>query len=613
MNEHITKFLDYYIELESSPEYAVMLRGAWGSGKTFFINEYIDTRNEADFLRVSLYGVSSTEEVNESFFQQLYPILGSKTAKIAGKFLKGIVKATIKIDLDKIDGTFDISADPKNTEVPIFLRGIEKKIIVVDDLERCKIPLKVVLGFLNQFVENKGLKMIILANETEILKSQSEEHRDYAIIKEKLIGKSFDVLPDTNSALDLFINEADNGHILAPNKFLLIDIFNTGNYNNLRHLKQAIIDFQYFWRSLPISLVSSKSELERHVIELFFCIAIELNNGELGEEDISDLIEFNFLAGDLPKDSELSRGQKKNQKYQVFENSTQPISIKTFSEYFKYGKLDSRKVEEEILKSSYFEDENTPSWQKLSNFRELEDEDLKTYYEDTLDKLTYGKFDSALDLLIISNNIVNLSNWGLVDISKDEIFRLTKANIISLKDKGTLKESNLEGLKLYWESCSEKFIESTEGQGIYDFIKNQIMEARQGDYINQAKDLLELLPSDIIKFARKVLLCQSSENNFQEIPILSYFDVNTFCEKVLTIKNKEILSFSWYLKDRYKYQYSAEKLIEESKWLESIVHEFRRKVSTEYNLKPKNFQIHNILIPAIENIIKKLKGIDTKI
>ena len=38
-NKHIKEFLNYYIGLPN-PQYAVLLKGKWGSGKTHFINEY---------------------------------------------------------------------------------------------------------------------------------------------------------------------------------------------------------------------------------------------------------------------------------------------------------------------------------------------------------------------------------------------------------------------------------------------------------------------------------------------------------------------------------------------------------------------------------------------
>ena len=36
-NKHIEEFLDYYLNVEQSPDYAVLITGCWGSGKTYFI------------------------------------------------------------------------------------------------------------------------------------------------------------------------------------------------------------------------------------------------------------------------------------------------------------------------------------------------------------------------------------------------------------------------------------------------------------------------------------------------------------------------------------------------------------------------------------------------
>ncbi|MFK2305108.1 P-loop NTPase fold protein [Bacteroides fragilis] len=40
MNRNILTFLNEYAEIPD-PQYAIMLRGAWGCGKTFFIRQWI--------------------------------------------------------------------------------------------------------------------------------------------------------------------------------------------------------------------------------------------------------------------------------------------------------------------------------------------------------------------------------------------------------------------------------------------------------------------------------------------------------------------------------------------------------------------------------------------
>ena len=41
-NNHIREFLKYYCGLPKKPEYAVLLTGLWGSGKTWFVDDFVE-------------------------------------------------------------------------------------------------------------------------------------------------------------------------------------------------------------------------------------------------------------------------------------------------------------------------------------------------------------------------------------------------------------------------------------------------------------------------------------------------------------------------------------------------------------------------------------------
>ncbi|HHL6865949.1 TPA: P-loop NTPase fold protein, partial [Escherichia coli] len=62
-NTYIKDYIEYYLSLTTEPQYVIMLKGAWGSGKTWFIEqvleEYKQKNSEFKFLKVSLYGVNS--------------------------------------------------------------------------------------------------------------------------------------------------------------------------------------------------------------------------------------------------------------------------------------------------------------------------------------------------------------------------------------------------------------------------------------------------------------------------------------------------------------------------------------------------------------------------
>src|SRR5574344_1325140 len=72
--------------------YAVMIDGEWGSGKTFFvknnlveaIEKYENEKVERNYLYtprkvlyISLYGISSTEEISNEIYISLYKSIGS--------------------------------------------------------------------------------------------------------------------------------------------------------------------------------------------------------------------------------------------------------------------------------------------------------------------------------------------------------------------------------------------------------------------------------------------------------------------------------------------------------------------------------------------------------
>ena len=107
-NEEIIKFLNEYVEIPN-PQYAVMLKGAWGCGKTFFIQQWIKTLKNNDVekdklnwkpIYISLFGLKEVQQVTESINKEIYPWLYSKGAKFIKNFLKAASKIVLRYDID---------------------------------------------------------------------------------------------------------------------------------------------------------------------------------------------------------------------------------------------------------------------------------------------------------------------------------------------------------------------------------------------------------------------------------------------------------------------------------------------------------------------------------
>jgi Cdc6-like AAA superfamily ATPase len=97
LNEPIVEYLRYYVSTENSFDFAVMVRGKWGVGKTFLINQFLaelKSKGREKNLYVSLYGVTSFRQIDEALFRQLHPVLSSKGMKLAASVGKAVLKAT---------------------------------------------------------------------------------------------------------------------------------------------------------------------------------------------------------------------------------------------------------------------------------------------------------------------------------------------------------------------------------------------------------------------------------------------------------------------------------------------------------------------------------------
>lgn len=101
MNSLILDFLDSYAG-NPNPQYAVMLKGKWGCGKTHLIKQWkkkfdktSDTNEEITLkpIYISTYGMDSVNDIKTAIDRELNPFFYSKT----GRFIKGALKLAGKI------------------------------------------------------------------------------------------------------------------------------------------------------------------------------------------------------------------------------------------------------------------------------------------------------------------------------------------------------------------------------------------------------------------------------------------------------------------------------------------------------------------------------------
>ena len=331
-------------------------------------------------LYVSLYGITTFAEIDDIFFRQLHPVLSSKGMAITGKVLKGLLKTTLKIDLgDDSNGNASISSQIPDIDLPDYLKQTDDCILFFDDLERCKISIENILGYINYFVEHDGLKTIIIANEDEILQRQDDI---YNRIKEKLIGKTFEIVPDLNPALKNFIKSTSNDRVrefLYQEEDSIKHLYSTSKYKNLRQLKQIIWDFERLYHFLPHKAKNSEPLLQE-VLKIFVALSFEIKRGSLQPGEIGRLQEveyFNLFLSDKQEDKKDNHLLQIIEKYQNLSFQDLVLGGQCWHDFFDKGIIEKTLIEKGVANSIFFRDENTANWVKLWHYNNLEDDEFQ--------------------------------------------------------------------------------------------------------------------------------------------------------------------------------------------------------------------------------------------
>ena len=272
MNKNIENFLNEYM-INPDPQYAVFLKGNWGCGKTFFVNNWLNSYKkkipEEQILKpvmVSLYGLSEIKQITAAINKALYPILCGRAAKV-GKTLTKFLSAIVlkhEVDVDK-DNNFDFEIELGLDSVLLLFssedNSVKKgKLLIFDDIERCEMPMKRLMGYLNYFVELCHSHLIIIGDERKMTDEQKIIFSDF---KEKTIGREFEISTNVRSAIENFTEQEPTSEFIRKHITTIEKVFSMTDCQNLRILRQALWDFGRFEETM---IEFSKESKYEHVM-----------------------------------------------------------------------------------------------------------------------------------------------------------------------------------------------------------------------------------------------------------------------------------------------------------------------------------------------------------
>lgn len=215
-------------------------------------------------VTVSLYGLKSISEVSKNIYLELRAkALSAKgEAATAGKL---IAKTIAKGVVGRLG--IDLSVDSSTMQELYESVDLSNKLVILEDVERSQIGIFELLGYVNSLVEQDGVKVLLVANEDEILKNHSceetelsafeqgwlddeqkprsakrmsEDAQKYLSVKEKTVSDTVQFTGEYTSAILQIIDSFDNSMLKKfandASARTILNLMDTYKHHNLRSL-----------------------------------------------------------------------------------------------------------------------------------------------------------------------------------------------------------------------------------------------------------------------------------------------------------------------------------------------------------------------------------------
>ncbi len=210
LNEYIKNYLE-----NDKTQRAIMLTAPWGSGKSYYIKNNLCNflhEKKLDYAIVSLYGIKELKDVSKNLYLEIRAnALTKKNEKAA------LVKIVGKTLLKGVAGLFHVDLNQSEEDLQKLYESIEltNRLIIFEDIERTSIDIVDFLGYVNNLVEQDGVKVLLVANEEEIKqietvengKVKKDENIKYIKIKEKTVSDTIKFTCDRNNSIENIIRQ----------------------------------------------------------------------------------------------------------------------------------------------------------------------------------------------------------------------------------------------------------------------------------------------------------------------------------------------------------------------------------------------------------------------
>jgi hypothetical protein len=457
----------------------LVIKGAWGVGKTYFWENYIKkstSHKYSAYSYVSLFGISSLGEMQSSIFYNSSKLGNKVAADTIKEKLKSITRYVQKIPQI---GEF-------SEAISILEKSLLKDMLIcIDDIERKdrKLSVSNILGLISQLSLGNRCKFILILNDDSF---EEKDRKEFSRYREKVIDLELEYSPSVEYNQEIVFK-------CHPYKDLVSKVLYPLNLRNIRILKHIRWNIEIFLSELSDFDKDVASEIIATTIVLTYIHhepSIEINIKDL------ELI-FSYRSGET-EEQKLQKKTIRSLGYTHFADYE-----KELIKFIAGGTYDKKIFIKEITllndrqKCSNFQRELKNVWGLFNNNFRATTEEVVASWSEFLNKhvaeMSYREIEPMISIISRLAKTTQTSTWIDQFISakiegfsrKDiEFFKTLTKNpslIKKLEDsERQIFSSNTIKNTLYrlvknngWSHEDEEFLNSHSEEQLFEWIENE--------------------------------------------------------------------------------------------------------------------------------------------
>lgn len=644
INNNMLDGIRNYLSMESTG--ALMVSGEWGCGKTYHIEKVIipTLRQEGwNPVKVSLFGIESVNEmplriadnykrpenneVDGTKKEKKKSWLSSLGKEKAGKALAKGAQFASKISW--LGNFVDVETLVNNNSGLLYkLIPTEKNVIILDDIERVIdiIDVHTLLGAINELVEQRGYKVVVIANNSYM--QQKSEAK--LVFKEKVIEKTLVYEPDVvsvfkelcgkgySSPFTAFMTAQKAVEVIDPSypsykedKGLQVEL------HNIRILKFALAHFSKIYEVCNAFLKDeNKDTADSFLLSLWACtvgVAIEYKKDRLTYKDRLQFaqyvelssIDWEFGDDDWKADGLFDETQEDEEQEKQKEEKQCEYTNRRITYIFK-----------KLVKVHNFPVIVSPQiFDFVTAGMSLDKEGLKAVWEGYKGLVERNSISPAYALLQkFMHSPWNMSNEEMADAVMQLVKYVEEGKFCDnmayvnsatyLQHFCSLTSLSLEDMQTKIISGIDKMYESIDTPNLLDKLNLDVVETEipeesrwvvryereKMDKITKAnldtdiKEVLRQFNEDLPTLANRLTIQYGDTKtpDFLSYPILSHIPMEYIIDKVNKIRPKEVMALYHILNGRFLEYMAAPKVYEaELTFVRNLEHALAQKNSNK--------------------------------